>query len=183
VLARRYRGITMKAVKWLALVAALCVAAVWAYGAWTAHQQEIGRAQGRQEVQAKFDAYVLKQQRAVIDESQANAKETQRRLNRQKENQDVQDLQLAAARADAGREHASADRLREQNAGATRAWRDALGDSAAGGQCAAAGDAIEVLADVLGRADRRAGELASYADAARIAGLKCEADYDTLTPP
>jgi len=47
-------------------------------------------------------------------------------------------------------------------------------------ECAAAGDAIMVLADVLGRADRRAGDLASYADTTRAAGLKCERDYDSL---
>jgi hypothetical protein len=156
---------------------AVAMAALLGFCSFTAYRA------GKASVRAEWNAATVVQQQAVIAESQTNAKETQRRLDRQKENQDVQDLQLAAARADAGREHASADRLREQNAGATRAWRDALGDSAAGGQCAAAGDAIEVLADVLGRADRRAGELASYADAARIAGLKCEADYDTLTPP
>jgi hypothetical protein len=37
------------------------------------------------------------------------------------------------------------------------------------------------VADVLGRADERAGELAEYADRARIAGQQCERDYDALT--
>ncbi|MEG1735660.1 MAG: DUF2514 family protein, partial [Comamonas sp.] len=31
------------------------------------------------------------------------------------------------------------------------------------------------------RADKRAGILAEYADAARIAGAGCERDYDALT--
>ncbi len=43
-----------------------------------------------------------------------------------------------------------------------------------------AGDPILLLADVLGRADQRAGDLAQYADAARVAGQKCERDYDAL---
>jgi hypothetical protein len=34
---------------------------------------------------------------------------------------------------------------------------------------------------VLGRAGERAGELAEYADRARIAGQQCERDYDALT--
>lgn len=42
-------------------------------------------------------------------------------------------------------------------------------------------DPVVLLADVLGRADQRAGDLAQYADAARIAGQKCERDYDALT--
>ena len=42
----------------------------------------------------------------------------------------------------------------------------------------AGGDPIGVLADVLGRADQRAGELAAIADSARIRGLTCEAEYD-----
>lgn len=37
-----------------------------------------------------------------------------------------------------------------------------------------------VLADVLGRADGRAGELAAFADAAHIAGLSCERSYDEV---
>ncbi|WP_269501126.1 DUF2514 family protein [Burkholderia sp. IMCC1007] len=45
----------------------------------------------------------------------------------------------------------------------------------------AAGDALDLLADVLSRADQRAGELAEYADSARIAGQQCERDYDALT--
>lgn len=46
---------------------------------------------------------------------------------------------------------------------------------------AAAGDPLGVLADVLDRADKRAGVLADYADRARIAGLACEASYQALT--
>lgn len=43
-----------------------------------------------------------------------------------------------------------------------------------------AADPIGVLADVLSRADERAGILAAYADQARIAGVACERAYESL---
>lgn len=136
---------------------------------------------GKATVRADWDKEKVAEQRAVIAETQANAKETQRRLERQKDNQDAQDKELAAARGDALRNGADADRLRDQNATTAKRWRDALRDTPACIECAAAGDAIGVLADVLSRADRRAGVLAAYADTARAAGIKCERDYDALT--
>ncbi|WP_407935329.1 DUF2514 family protein [Cupriavidus alkaliphilus] len=40
---------------------------------------------------------------------------------------------------------------------------------------------LDVLADVLSRAHQRVGELAEYADRARIAGLARERAYEALT--
>jgi Protein of unknown function (DUF2514) len=160
---------------WLAF--ALTVAAAFGAGYWR------GDVSGKAEVQGRWDAErnVLKD--AALAEAAANAKETQRRLDRQQENQLAQDRKLAVARADAERNAAAADSLRDQNAAAAREWSAALSDSPTPGECAAAGAAIGVLTDLLGRADRRAGVLASHADSARAAGLKCEADYDSLRLP
>lgn len=88
----------------------------------------------------------------------------------------------AQARADAAAAGAVADRLRRQIAALT-----ARGGAPSGGTATApagppAGDPIGVLADVLERADRRAGILAEYADTARSAGLACERAYDSLRP-
>lgn len=44
-------------------------------------------------------------------------------------------------------------------------------------------DSTGVLALLLKRADKRAGILATYADASREAGLVCEQQYDSLTKP
>ncbi|MDF0501439.1 DUF2514 family protein [Burkholderia cenocepacia] len=44
----------------------------------------------------------------------------------------------------------------------------------------ATGDALDLLADVFGRADERAGELAKIADERGIAGQQCERGYDAL---
>ncbi|WP_041490765.1 DUF2514 family protein [Burkholderia cepacia] len=45
----------------------------------------------------------------------------------------------------------------------------------------ATGDALDLLADVLGRSDETSGELAKIADDRGIAGKQCERDYDALT--
>lgn len=157
---------------------ALGLAAALAFGGFTVYRA--GKGAGSAEKQAKWDKAELASSRADVEAAMVNAKETQRRLDRQKANQDAHDKELAAARGDASLNAAAADRLREQNAVTAKRWRDALSNPTTGGQCAAAGDAIGVLADVLGRADQRAGILASYADTARAAGLKCERDYDSL---
>ena len=167
----------------LLLLKALAVLAIAAavVGLYRAHAEGL-REEGRKEVRADWAAEREVQKDAALGQAEANAKETRRRLEAQRRNQEIQDAELARARDDARRNAAAADQLRDQNASAARQWRDALGDSATERERAAAADAIGVLADVLGRADRRAGVLATYADAARTAGLKCERDYDSLTP-
>ncbi|MGS1116858.1 DUF2514 family protein [Castellaniella sp. UC4442_H9] len=84
--------------------------------------------------------------------------------------------QAAAAAADANTARAASERLRQQIAQLQRRARDAA--TAGGSQ--AAGDPIGVLAVVLGELDDRAGVLAKYADASRIAGLACERAYQSL---
>jgi hypothetical protein len=101
------------------------------------------------------------------------------RLDKLKEQSDHETRQaIAAANADRDRAAAVAGQLRSRLA--------ALAPQGAGsapvGQRAAAADPIGVLADVLSRADERAGVLAAHADAARIAGAQCERDYDALRP-
>jgi hypothetical protein len=82
---------------------------------------------------------------------------------------------IEADRLGADRAH---QQLQQRLTGAIAAARAA---AAAGG--APAGDPIGVLADVLGRADERAGILAGYADQARAAGIACERAYNALTGP
>lgn len=81
------------------------------------------------------------------------------------------------ARADAAAAASIADGLRKQVAELIERSRG----SAASARGPATGNALDLLADVLGRADERAGQLAEYADRARIAGQQCERDYDALT--
>ncbi|WP_081636260.1 DUF2514 family protein [Pandoraea sp. SD6-2] len=80
------------------------------------------------------------------------------------------------ARDDARAATAASDQLRRRVAELVTVARHS---TAADGSAPAA-DPIGVLADVLGRADERAGKLAEFADAAHIAGLACERSYDAL---
>lgn len=84
---------------------------------------------------------------------------------------------LDAAAADAAAAGSAAERLRERVAELSR--RPAACPAATGGG-EAADAAGDLLADVLGRIDAAAGELAAHADRARVAGMACEAAYDSL---
>jgi hypothetical protein len=82
--------------------------------------------------------------------------------------------ELAAHLSAAG---TAAERLRERVAELSR--RPATCPAAADGG-KAADPARLVLADVLGRIDAAAGELAAHADRARVAGMACEVAYDLV---
>lgn len=157
-------------------IAIICAALIGGL-TWFAHHE---RAIGRFQVQARWDASIVKQQADALAESQANAKETQRRLERQKENQDAYDAELARARADAASATDAAGRLRQRAEQLAAAARRAASNAAAGSVGSTAPDASGMLSDVLGKAVERSRLLAAYADAARRAGLQCERDYDAL---
>ncbi|MGU7813166.1 DUF2514 family protein [Burkholderia sp. AW49-1] len=80
------------------------------------------------------------------------------------------------ARADAAVAGGVADGLRRQVAALVA---DARRAGAAAGR-PATGDALDLLADLFGRADEHAGELAKIADERGIAGQQCERSYDAL---
>ncbi|GAC1457698.1 MAG: hypothetical protein NVSMB70_01660 [Chamaesiphon sp.] len=132
-------------------------------------------AEGEAITQAKWDAVDL-------NAAEQNAKETLRRLENQKKLDEEVAKELADAKFDAFNNAADASSMRVQNADIVRRWRSTLSNSPTPKQCAAGGDAIGVLADVLSRADKRAGDLAAYGDASRLAGQECERLYDALTP-
>ena len=90
---------------------------------------------------------------------------------------------IEAANADAASARSASYRLQQRVDALVAAARRAAANPGAEPAIASTGDPIGVLADVLGRADQRAGVLAEYADKARIAGKSCERDYDALTLP
>ena len=146
---------------WLAFIVALAVTAGGCYFK--------GHADG---VRASTAAA----QKAQIAAVSAARAEEQRRTAAQSEIAKDANKQRTAALADAFAARAAAGSLQQRVDQLVAAARHPT--TAAGSP--AAGDALDLLADVLGRADQRAGDLAAYADAARIAGQQCERDYDAL---
>ncbi|MCO8609746.1 DUF2514 domain-containing protein [Burkholderia multivorans] len=116
-------------------------------------------------------------QKAQLDAVSAARAEEQRRTAAQQEIANDANQQRTAALADAFAARAAAGSLQQRVDQLVAAARH----PAASAGSPAAGDALDLLADVLGRVDERAGELAEYADRSRIAGQQCERDYDALT--
>lgn len=125
-----------------------------------------------------------KEQEAEAQTKAVNAAraEEQRRIAAQSEIAKDANIQRTAALADAFAARAAAGGLRDQITQLVRAARSSAHSTAAAGG-PATGDALDLLADVLSQSDQRAGDLAAYADTARIAGQQCERDYDALTTP
>ncbi|MDN7488461.1 DUF2514 family protein [Burkholderia sp. AU45274] len=149
---------------WPYLLAALLGAAAGVYGEHLISAREI----------ADMKADAAKVQAKAVDAARA---EEQRRTAAQSEIANDANKQRTAALGDAFAARAAAGSLQQrvdQLVAAARHPAVATGSPATG-------DALDLLADVLGRADQRAGELAEYADRARIAGQQCERDYDALT--
>ncbi|MBU9417140.1 DUF2514 domain-containing protein [Burkholderia multivorans] len=146
---------------WLAFIAALAITAGGCYFK--------GHADGVRVTTAAAQ----KAQLAAVDAART---EEQRRTAAQQEVADNAAQERDQARADAAAAASAADGLRQQVAVLVERARHPA--TSAGSP--AAGDALDLLADVLSRVDERAGELAEYADRARIAGQQCERDYDAL---
>ena len=144
------------------------------------HVYKQGYDAGAAAVQQKFDAAEKAAEEKRLADVQAARAEEQRRTNAQAEIANEATKQADAARADAAAANSAADGLRARVAQLIAASRAAR-NSAVASAGAAAGDPLDVLANVLARADRRAGDLAAYADSARVAGTTCERAYDSLT--
>lgn len=112
-------------------------------------------------------------------ERQARSEETRRAAAVEGIRRDAK-TQIEQAQADATAAAATADSLRQQLAERTRrASADTCSD--AGSQTARS--TLILYSELLDRADARAGELAAEADRRRVAGLACEAQYDSLRAP
>ncbi|MCA8249220.1 DUF2514 domain-containing protein [Burkholderia multivorans] len=111
-----------------------------------------------------------------IGDLRAERDEFGRRLAAQQEIATNATKERDQARADAAVADGVADGMRKQVAALVA---DARRAGAAAGS-PATGDALDLLADLFGRADERAGELAKIADERGIAGQQWERSYDAL---
>jgi bifunctional ADP-heptose synthase (sugar kinase/adenylyltransferase) len=116
-------------------------------------------------------------------ENEASAR-AQEQAYQQSINKAVQDGQrlIDQATTDAAAARNSADSLRgaADSLAASLAASQASGNSCTAAASKAATRAAMVLADVLKRADQRAGDLAEVADQARARGVTCEQAYEGL---
>lgn len=135
-----------------------------------------------QVLKARADTAQLRADMATAQaaaEKRERAKEAQRAADVQEVATHAQS-QIDSLAADLADSRGVADSLRAAvDSARRRACPSAPAAGAGPGQLGA--DPIGVLADVFTRADKRAGELAEYADRLRIAGAGCERAYDALT--
>jgi hypothetical protein len=132
--------------------------------------------------QADWNARDARDAQAKADNEAAER--TKELAYQQSINKAVQDGQriIDQATADAAAARNSADSLRgaADNLAYRLAASEASGNSCTAAASKAAARAAMVLADVLKRADQRAGDLAEVADQARARGVTCEQAYDGL---
>ncbi len=130
------------------------------------------------ETRADYAGKVADAEAATRAQSEKNRATEQELRNAQDQNAEQAQALLAALDYAATVDRVASQRLRDaaQDLAAIARSRCASSPAVTGSE--AGGDPIGVLADVLGRADQRAGELAAIADSSRIRGLACEAQYD-----
>lgn len=152
----------------LRLIALAVVAALLIYSGWCAQGWRLGEQMAQMETdQALALANAQQQARAKEKQWQDSLEETR--------NDAQQSIEVATA--DAAAAAATADSLQQQVDRLAR--RPARCPAVADGS-EAADPAGLLLADLLRRINERAGQLAAYADRARIAGVACEKSYGVL---
>ena len=107
------------------------------------------------------------------------AVELRRQSDIEKVRQDAEQ-EIARAKTDAASADAASERLQQQAKRLAARASQCSGNTGAAISGQTTDSAAVVLADLLGRADKRAGELAAAYDQARNAGLACERAYDAL---
>ena len=136
------------------------------------------------ELETAHTETTLQTERTTAARSALKASERYRTLegkHRDEINHNDTAAQNALALADSGRARAvdARNRMQRDLADYITHHRAAAQARAAAGQCAPDAAPADLLADMLRRADDRAGELAHVADTARVRGLACERAYDS----
>ncbi|NNA69586.1 DUF2514 family protein [Pseudomonas gessardii] len=163
----------LRILPYIAAVAMVLIGLLLAYS----HGQSVTDA----EWQAKWsDRDAQDAEAKTLNESTERAKEQARQQTINKVIQDGQKIiDQAYADASASRDDRSLRDAADETAGRVAASQ-AGGHSCTAAASAAATRAVMVLADVLKRADQRAGDLAGYADQSHGRGVTCEQAYDSL---
>ncbi len=152
----------LKYIGGLALAAVLLGAAAW-------HYSEVSKA--RAEVKAAWDTEKL---RAIA----AARIEDARRISAQEEIVHDANQKVQSAIADAAAARDASERLRKRFAAAVAAGRCPAAGTV--DTSTPAGETVDLPSVVFGVLQDHAGQLAEYADRARIAGEACVKSYDSL---
>lgn len=160
----------MNLTRWLLLL----VLALAGLQSWRLSEEQGAHAQTR----ADFATYRKDAEKKAREASERNRKTEQELIDARAQNEakDQALLEAALLRDRAARLHSQ--QLQDAARAAADAARARCAASPPPGYSTPGPDPIGVLADVLGRADQRAGELAAIADERRIRGLACEREYD-----
>lgn len=151
-------------------------------GAWWLHHSGYQSGANAKELEwsAKWDKQAEQQATAKAKAELKAREEEQRRQASIDKVRDDAEKQIARAESDAlAASDAAAGVLEQAKRLAARAGKCPSNPSATQPGTTATEPSV-VLADVLGRADARAGELAAAYDRSRAAGLACERAYDAL---
>lgn len=155
--------------------------AIGVCGWWLHHSGYQSGADAKElEWSARWNKQAEQQATAKAKATMEAREEEQRRQASIDKVRDDAEKQIARAESDALDARDAADGVLEQAKRlAARAGKCPSNPSATQSGAPAAEPSV-VLADVLGRADARAGELAAAYDRSRAAGLACERAYDAL---
>lgn len=124
---------------------------------------------------AKYDAGYL----AAVEAQKTKDKEASEQHERDKKTVETEaQRRVDAARADAAAAAVKSGRLQQQLTAIRKQLVDYSRAESTGNPAAATG---VLLSDVLTKSVERNRQLAEYADAARSAGLTCQAQYESLT--
>jgi len=159
--------------------------AVLLFLVWLLYQQ--GHSSGAHDKDLEWSAKWNKQAAELATvradaELAARKAEARRRADIDRVRQDAE-KQISSAERDAIAADAVAVGLREQAERLAKRASQCASHSGSAQSGDAAGQSAVVLADLLGRADARAGELARAYDRARASGLACQRAYFSLTNP
>lgn len=166
------------------LVGALVIAALAGAGvALYLSGHSAGEEGERKTWQAKWDRQSAELAEARARNAQLAREEEQRRQRAVDKVRQDAEQQIARVETDAAAASTVAAGVLEQARRVAARASQCARHSGAAQSGDAAGQSAVVLADVLGRADARAGELARAYDRARAAGLACERAYHSLTNP
>ena len=168
-----------------AAVICLFVGASLGGAGWAIHHNsyEAGKTDSDREWKDKWKSRDLADNAVRLEQEKAQRDEERRRQTETEEIANHAEQEKQNALAEAAAANAAADRLR----GTLSYIRRKLAASETGQLSAVAAsrqtaaETASLLADLYEESDRRAGELAEYADAAASAGGVCERSYDAVT--